>query len=204
MSRRSRCASLAEKLAYVHAPDHLSVAMPRAMVEALKARLPDDPQGRRRTISCSRHAKPPGCAGVKGHGGAPMHVVIVVGSPNSSNSKPPARRSPSTMDGHLYSAQGVPWWTRRDLRSEWVPASARVSVTAGASAAGSAGERGDCAAEGVRARRTCARSTHIERVQSAAAGACGPRSLRQATRRLHLRSLILLRAAPRRAVSRRS
>jgi 4-hydroxy-3-methylbut-2-enyl diphosphate reductase len=78
-------------------------------------------------------------------------VVIVVGSPNSSNSNR-LREVAQNMGVGAYMVDSA-----ADLKPEWIAGKPRVGVTAGRFGAGSAGERADRAAAGSWAPRACAR-----------------------------------------------
>jgi len=111
-----------EKLAYV-TQTTLSVDDARAMVEALKARFPTIRGREGRYLLRTQNRQDavkfmaPQC-----------DVVIVVGSPNSSNSNR-LREVAEHMGAQAYMVD-----TAADLRSEWVAGKRRVGVTAGASA----------------------------------------------------------------------
>jgi 4-hydroxy-3-methylbut-2-en-1-yl diphosphate reductase len=111
------------KLAYV-TQTTLSVDDARAMVEALKARFPAI-RGPKRDDICYATQNRQDAVKLM----APQcDVVIVVGSPNSSNSNR-LREVAEHMGAQAYMVD-----TAADLRPEWVAGKRRVGVTAGASA----------------------------------------------------------------------
>jgi len=112
-----------QKLAYV-TQTTLSVDDARAMVEALKARFPAI-RGPKRDDICYATQNRQDAVKLM----APQcDVVIVVGSPNSSNSNR-LREVAEHMGAQAYMVD-----TAADLRPEWVAGKRRVGVTAGASA----------------------------------------------------------------------
>jgi len=114
---------LPQKLAYV-TQTTLSVDDARAMVEALKARFPAI-RGPKRDDICYATQNRQDAVKLM----APQcDVVIVVGSPNSSNSNR-LREVAEHMGAQAYMVD-----TAADLRPEWVAGKRRVGVTAGASA----------------------------------------------------------------------
>ena len=111
------------KLAYV-TQTTLSVDDARTMVEALKARFPTI-RGPKKDDICYATQNRQDAVKLM----APQcDVVIVVGSPNSSNSNR-LREVAEHMGAQAYMVD-----TAADLRSEWVAGKRRVGVTAGASA----------------------------------------------------------------------
>ncbi|HYY61683.1 MAG TPA: 4-hydroxy-3-methylbut-2-enyl diphosphate reductase [Burkholderiales bacterium] len=111
------------KLAYV-TQTTLSVDDARTMVEALKARFPTI-RGPKQDDICYATQNRQDAVKLM----APQcDVVIVVGSPNSSNSNR-LREVAEHMGAQAYMVD-----TAADLRSEWVAGRRRVGVTAGASA----------------------------------------------------------------------
>jgi 4-hydroxy-3-methylbut-2-enyl diphosphate reductase len=112
-----------QKLAYV-TQTTLSVDDARAMVEALKARFPTI-RGPKQDDICYATQNRQDAVKVM----APQcDVVIVVGSPNSSNSNR-LREVAENMGAQAYMVD-----TAADLRPEWVAGKRRIGVTAGASA----------------------------------------------------------------------
>ncbi len=112
-----------QKLAYV-TQTTLSVDDARTMVEALKARFPTI-HGPKKDDICYATQNRQDAVKVM----APQcDVVIVVGSPNSSNSNR-LREVAEHMGAQAYMVD-----TAADLRPEWVAGKRRVGVTAGASA----------------------------------------------------------------------
>jgi 4-hydroxy-3-methylbut-2-enyl diphosphate reductase len=112
-----------QKLAYV-TQTTLSVDDARAMVEALKARFPTI-RGPKQDDICYATQNRQDAVKLM----APQcDVVIVVGSPNSSNSNR-LREVAENMGAQAYMVD-----TAADLRPEWVAGKRRVGVTAGASA----------------------------------------------------------------------
>jgi 4-hydroxy-3-methylbut-2-enyl diphosphate reductase len=112
-----------DKLAYV-TQTTLSVDDARAMVEALKARFPAI-RGPKKDDICYATQNRQDAVKLM----APQcDVVIVVGSPNSSNSNR-LREVAEHMGAHAYMVD-----TAEDLRPEWVAGKRRIGVTAGASA----------------------------------------------------------------------
>jgi len=112
-----------QKLAYV-TQTTLSVDDARAMVEALKARFPTI-RGPKKDDICYATQNRQDAVKLM----APQcDVVIVVGSPNSSNSNR-LREVAENMGAQAYMVD-----TAADLRPEWVAGKRRVGVTAGASA----------------------------------------------------------------------
>ena len=112
-----------DKLAYV-TQTTLSVDDARTMVEALKARFPTI-RGPKQDDICYATQNRQDAVKLM----APQcDVVIVVGSPNSSNSNR-LREVAEHMGAQAYMVD-----TAADLRSEWVAGRRRVGVTAGASA----------------------------------------------------------------------
>jgi len=112
-----------EKLAYV-TQTTLSVDDARAMVEALKARFPTIRGPKKDDICYATQNRQDAVKFM-----APQcDVVIVVGSPNSSNSNR-LREVAEHMGAQAYMVD-----TAADLRPEWVAGKRRVGVTAGASA----------------------------------------------------------------------
>ena len=111
------------KLAYV-TQTTLSVDDARTMVEALKARFPTIRGPKKDDICYATQNRQDAVKLV-----APQcDVVIVVGSPNSSNSNR-LREVAEHMGAQAYMVD-----TAADLRPEWVAGRRRVGVTAGASA----------------------------------------------------------------------
>ena len=111
------------KLAYV-TQTTLSVDDARAMVEALKARFPAIRGPKKDDICYATQNRQDAVKFM-----APQcDVVIVVGSPNSSNSNR-LREVAEHMGAQAYMVD-----TAADLRPEWVAGKRRVGVTAGASA----------------------------------------------------------------------
>jgi len=111
------------KLAYV-TQTTLSVDDARAMVEALKARFPAIRGPKKDDICYATQNRQDAVKFM-----APQcEVVIVVGSPNSSNSNR-LREVAEHMGAQAYMVD-----TAADLRPEWVAGKRRVGVTAGASA----------------------------------------------------------------------
>ncbi|HET9762208.1 MAG TPA: 4-hydroxy-3-methylbut-2-enyl diphosphate reductase [Casimicrobiaceae bacterium] len=112
-----------DKLAYV-TQTTLSVDDARAMVEALKARFPTI-RGPKKDDICYATQNRQDAVKLM----APQcDVVIVVGSPNSSNSNR-LREVAEHMGAQAYMVD-----TAADLRPEWVAGKRRVGVSAGASA----------------------------------------------------------------------
>jgi 4-hydroxy-3-methylbut-2-en-1-yl diphosphate reductase len=112
-----------QKLAYV-TQTTLSVDDARAMVEALKARFPTI-RGPKQDDICYATQNRQDAVKLM----APQcDVVIVVGSPNSSNSNR-LREVAENIGAQAYMVD-----TAADLRPEWVAGKRRVGVTAGASA----------------------------------------------------------------------
>src|SRR5919108_1797985 len=112
-----------ERLAYV-TQTTLSVNDARAMVEALKARFPSIRGPKRDDICYATQNRQDAVKFM-----APQcDVVIVVGSPNSSNSNR-LREVAAKMGVQAYMVD-----TAADLRPEWIAGKRRVGVTAGASA----------------------------------------------------------------------
>jgi len=112
-----------EKLAYV-TQTTLSVDDARAMVEALKARFPSIRGPKRDDICYATQNRQDAVKFM-----APQcDVVIVVGSPNSSNSNR-LREVAEHMGAQAYMVD-----TAADLRAEWIAGKRRIGVTAGASA----------------------------------------------------------------------
>jgi 4-hydroxy-3-methylbut-2-enyl diphosphate reductase len=112
-----------QKLAYV-TQTTLSVDDARAMVEALKARFPTI-RGPKQDDICYATQNRQDAVKLM----APQcDVVIVVGSPNSSNSNR-LREVAENMGAQAYMVD-----TAADLRPEWVAGKRRIGVTAGASA----------------------------------------------------------------------
>jgi 4-hydroxy-3-methylbut-2-enyl diphosphate reductase len=112
-----------DKLAYV-TQTTLSVDDARAMVEALKARFPAIRGPKKDDICYATQNRQDAVKFM-----APQcDVVIVVGSPNSSNSNR-LREVAENMGAQAYMVD-----TAADLRPEWVAGKRRVGVTAGASA----------------------------------------------------------------------
>jgi 4-hydroxy-3-methylbut-2-enyl diphosphate reductase len=112
-----------QKLAYV-TQTTLSVDDARAMVEALKARFPTIHGPKKDDICYATQNRQDAVKLL-----APQcDVVIVVGSPNSSNSNR-LREVAEHMGAQAYMVD-----TAADLRPEWVAGKRRVGVTAGASA----------------------------------------------------------------------
>ena len=112
-----------QKLAYV-TQTTLSVDDARAMVEALKARFPTI-RGPKKDDICYATQNRQDAVKLM----APQcDVVIVVGSPNSSNSNR-LREVAEHMGAQAYMVD-----TAADLRPEWVAGKRRVGVSAGASA----------------------------------------------------------------------
>jgi 4-hydroxy-3-methylbut-2-enyl diphosphate reductase len=111
------------KLAYV-TQTTLSVDDARAMVEALKARFPSIRGPKKDDICYATQNRQDAVKFM-----APQcDVVIVVGSPNSSNSNR-LREVAEHMGAQAYMVD-----TAADLRPEWIAGKRRVGVTAGASA----------------------------------------------------------------------
>src|ERR1041384_3873000 len=111
------------KLAYV-TQTTLSVDDARAMVQALKARFPTI-RGPKRDDICYATQNRQDAVKLM----APQcDVVIVVGSPNSSNSNR-LREVAEHMGAQAYMVD-----TAADLRAEWLAGKRRIGVTAGASA----------------------------------------------------------------------
>jgi 4-hydroxy-3-methylbut-2-enyl diphosphate reductase len=111
------------KLAYV-TQTTLSVDDARAMVEVLKARFPSIRGPKKDDICYATQNRQDAVKFM-----APQcDVVIVVGSPNSSNSNR-LREVAENMGAQAYMVD-----TAADLRPEWVAGKRRVGVTAGASA----------------------------------------------------------------------
>ena len=112
-----------ERLAYV-TQTTLSVDDARAMVAALKARFPQIRGPKRDDICYATQNRQDAVKFL-----APQcDVVIVVGSPNSSNSNR-LREVAENMGAQAYMVD-----TAADLRPEWIAGKRRVGVTAGASA----------------------------------------------------------------------
>ena len=112
-----------EKLAYV-TQTTLSVDDARVMVEALKARFPSIRGPKRDDICYATQNRQDAVKFM-----APQcDVVIVVGSPNSSNSNR-LREVAEHMGAQAYMVD-----TAADLRPEWIAGKRRIGVTAGASA----------------------------------------------------------------------
>jgi len=112
-----------QKLAYV-TQTTLSVDDARAMVQALKARFPTI-RGPKQDDICYATQNRQDAVKLM----APQcDVVIVVGSPNSSNSNR-LREVAENMGAQAHMVD-----TAADLRPEWVAGKRRVGVTAGASA----------------------------------------------------------------------
>ena len=112
-----------QKLAYV-TQTTLSVDDARAMVEALKARFPTI-RGPKKDDICYATQNRQDAVKLM----APQcDVVIVVGSPNSSNSNR-LREVAEHMGAQAYMVDSA-----ADLRGEWLAGKRRVGVTAGASA----------------------------------------------------------------------
>src|ERR1051326_8811545 len=112
-----------EKLAYV-TQTTLSVDDARVMVEALKARFPSIRGPKRDDICYATQNRQDAVKFM-----APQcDVVIVVGSPNSSNSNR-LREVAEHMGAQAYMID-----TAADLRPEWIAGKRRIGVTAGASA----------------------------------------------------------------------
>jgi 4-hydroxy-3-methylbut-2-enyl diphosphate reductase len=111
------------KLAYV-TQTTLSVDDARAMVQALKARFPTI-RGPKRDDICYATQNRQDAVKLM----APQcDVVIVVGSPNSSNSNR-LREVAEHMGAQAYMVD-----TAADLRADWLAGKRRIGVTAGASA----------------------------------------------------------------------
>jgi 4-hydroxy-3-methylbut-2-enyl diphosphate reductase len=112
-----------EKLAYV-TQTTLSVDDARTMVEALKARFPSIRGPKKDDICYATQNRQDAVKFM-----APQcDVVIVVGSPNSSNSNR-LREVAEHMGAQAYMVD-----TAADLRPEWIAGKRRIGVTAGASA----------------------------------------------------------------------
>ena len=112
-----------QKLAYV-TQTTLSVDDARAMVEALRARFPAIRGPKKDDICYATQNRQDAVKFM-----APQcDVVIVVGSPNSSNSNR-LREVAEHMGARAYMVD-----TAADLRAEWLAGKRRVGVTAGASA----------------------------------------------------------------------
>jgi 4-hydroxy-3-methylbut-2-enyl diphosphate reductase len=112
-----------ERLAYV-TQTTLSIDDARAIVAALKARFPAI-QGPKKDDICYATQNRQDAVKLM----APQcEVVIVVGSPNSSNSNR-LREVAENMGAHAYMVDRA-----GDLRAEWIAGKQRVGVTAGASA----------------------------------------------------------------------
>src|SRR5213082_3475164 len=111
------------KLAYV-TQTTLSVDDARTMVEALKARFPSIRGPKKDDICYATQNRQDAVKFM-----APQcDVVIVVGSPNSSNSNR-LREVAEHMGAQAYMVD-----TAADLRAEWIAGKRRIGVTAGASA----------------------------------------------------------------------
>jgi len=102
----------------------LSVDDARAMIEALRARFPSIRGAKKDDICYATQNRQDAVKFM-----APQcEVVIVVGSPNSSNSNR-LREVAENMGAEAYMVD-----TAADLRPEWLAGKRRVGVTAGASA----------------------------------------------------------------------
>src|SRR2546421_4573109 len=112
-----------QKLAYV-TQTTLSVDDARVMVEALKARFPGIRGPKQDDICYATQNRQDAVKFMAPH----CDVLIVVGSPNSSNSNR-LREVAEHMGAQAYMVD-----TAADLRHEWVAGRRRVGVTAGASA----------------------------------------------------------------------
>src|SRR5881394_325693 len=113
----------ADKLAYV-TQTTLSVDDAKTMVAALKARFPQIRGPKKDDICYATQNRQDAVKFMAPH----CDVVIVVGSPNSSNSNR-LREVAENMGAHAYMVD-----TAADLRPEWIAGQRRVGVTAGASA----------------------------------------------------------------------
>ncbi|HUG61137.1 MAG TPA: 4-hydroxy-3-methylbut-2-enyl diphosphate reductase, partial [Methylomirabilota bacterium] len=111
------------KLAYV-TQTTLSVDDAKAIVAALKARFPGIRGPKRDDICYATQNRQDAVKFMTPH----CDVVIVVGSPNSSNSNR-LREVAENMGAQAYMVD-----TADDLRPEWIAGRSRIGVTAGASA----------------------------------------------------------------------
>src|SRR5919202_906540 len=112
-----------DKVAYV-TQTTLSVDDARAMVEALRVRFPTIRGPKKDEICYATQNRQDAVKFMAPH----CDVVIVVGSPNSSNSNR-RRDVAENMGAHAYMVD-----TAADLRPEWIAGHRRIGVTAGAPA----------------------------------------------------------------------
>jgi 4-hydroxy-3-methylbut-2-enyl diphosphate reductase len=128
-----------ERLSYV-TQTTLSVDDARAIVAALKARFPSIHGPKKDDICYATQNRQDAVKFM-----APQcDVVIVVGSPNSSNSNR-LREVAQHMGAQAYMVDRA-----ADLKPEWIAGKRRIGVTAGASGAAGAGGRAARAAESAR------------------------------------------------------
>ena len=112
-----------DKVAYV-TQTTLSVDDARAMVQALRERFPAIRGPKKDDICYATQNRQDAVKFMAPH----CDVVIVVGSPNSSNSNR-LREVAENMGAHAYMVD-----TAADLRPEWIQGKRRIGVSAGASA----------------------------------------------------------------------
>src|SRR5919204_5073563 len=143
-----------DKLAYV-TQTTLSVDDAKAMVDALKARFPTIRGPKKDDICYATQNRQDAVKFM-----APQcEVVIIVGSPNSSNSNR-LREVAEHMGAQAYMVD-----TAADLRPEWIAGRRRVGVTAGASAPEGLVDEGILRLRALRAENVRTLEGIVERVQ---------------------------------------